>query len=96
MSVTATDRPANERRVPGPRGLKLWGLVPQLVSRPHECLLELVRQYGDIVMMSTPVETAVLVANPDYMEHLFHANHKNYDKQTPGGAPCVSSGVTGC
>lgn len=80
---TSTTHPTGRREIPGPRGLERWRLIPRLVSQPHECLVELARQYGDIVLLTYPTEQSVLVSNADYMEYLFHTNHKNYDKQTP-------------
>lgn len=69
--------------MPGPRGLAKWRLIPDFVDKPHECLRRLAREYGGIVLIAYPTESAVLVARPDYLEYLFHTNHKNYDKQTP-------------
>lgn len=69
-------------RIPGPRGLDKWRIVPEMLSLPHECLLRLALTYGDITELDFPNEYAVLVSSAEYIEHLFHENHKNYDKQT--------------
>lgn len=78
--ATTTSR---ARTIPGPAGLEKWRLVPRLVSRPHECLASLARQYGGLVLIAFPTEQSVLVSNAEYLEHVFHANNRNYDKQTP-------------
>jgi cytochrome P450 len=63
--------PTGQRRdIPGPRGLTKWRLLPELAKRPHEVLRELTDEYGDIVRLSFPRETFVLLANPDYVEHV--------------------------
>ena len=71
------------RRIPGPRGLELWRLLGRLTDRPHERLLDLALEYGDIVELAYPLERVVLLANPEYVEHVLHHAHRNYDKQTP-------------
>ena len=58
-------------------------LLGDLTKHPHECLLNLAMTYGDIVLLSYPRETFVLLAKPDYVEHVLHHRHQNYDKQTP-------------
>ena len=58
-------------------------LLGDLTKHPHECLLNLAMMYGDIVQLSYPRETFVLLAKPDYVEHVLHHRHQNYDKQTP-------------
>jgi cytochrome P450 len=76
----ASDGP--QRRIPGPRGLELWRFLLHFGARPHEHLLELALKYGDIVRLAFPGETVVLIANPDYIEHILHHRHQHYDKQT--------------
>jgi cytochrome P450 len=70
------------RPIPGPKGLAKWRTIGQLARRPHEFYLELATTYGDIVLLDFPLETAVLLAHPDYIEHVLHHNYRNYVKQT--------------
>jgi cytochrome P450 len=58
-------------------------LLGELTKRPHECLFNLAMTYGDIVRLSYPRETFVLLARPDYVEHVLHHRHQIYDKETP-------------
>lgn len=79
----ATGSPAF-RPLPRPRGLERVRVVREFILRPHECLLNLTRRYGDMVAVGfDALERIVLVSNAEYLEHIFHQNPKNYDKQTP-------------
>jgi cytochrome P450 len=49
---------------------------------PHERLLELALKYGGIVMLDYTTERVVLLAKPEYIEHVLHQRHQTYDKQT--------------
>ena len=72
-----------ERRpIPGPRGAALWKFVFEFPRAPHERLLQLVAEYGDIVDLDLPLERVVVIARPEYVEHVLHHRHQNYDKQT--------------
>ena len=72
-----------ERRpIPGPRGAALWKFVFEFPRAPHERLLQLVAEYGDIVDLDLPLEQVVVIARPEYVEHVLHHRHQNYDKQT--------------
>ena len=70
-------------RIPGPRGLELWRFLGRFRDRPFDRLLDLALEYGDIVMLDFPAERVVILANPDYVEHVLHHRHQLYDKQTP-------------
>ena len=75
--------PRRERRViPGPRGAALWKFVFEFPRAPHERLLQLVAEYGDIVDLDLPLERVIVIARPEYIEHVLHHRHQIYDKQT--------------
>ena len=71
-----------KRSIPGPRGMDLWRFLLHFGSSPHEHLLALAEKYGDIVQLAFPGELVVLLAKPEYIEHVLHHRHQNYDKQT--------------
>jgi cytochrome P450 len=87
-SATATtDKTAgaagvNRTTIPGPRGLELWRTFFKLRDRPYDCLLDLALRYGDIVLLEYPLDRFVLIAKPEYIEHILHHRHHIYDKQT--------------
>jgi cytochrome P450 len=84
MTATAPQADARpHREIPGPRGLALWRLLPELTRRPHEVLTELAATYGDVVLLDYPLDRNILLANPDHVEYVFHHRHQYYDKQTP-------------
>jgi cytochrome P450 len=68
---------------PGPRGLALWKLLPELFECPHEVLSELNARYGDLVMLDYPLDRNILLGHPDDIEYVLHHRHQHYDKQTP-------------
>jgi cytochrome P450 len=69
--------------IPGPSALQKLRLLGELPKHPHECLLDLAMTYGDIVLLKYPRESFVLLAKPEYIEHVLHHRHQLYDKQTP-------------
>ncbi len=62
--------------------MDLWRFLLRFGSSPHEHLLALAAKYGDIVQLAFPGELVVLLAKPEYIEHVLHHKHQNYDKQT--------------
>ena len=82
MSGPAPAPARAERPMPGPTGWTKWRAIGQFSSRPHEFYLELATTYGGIVLLDFPVEKVVLLAEPAYIEHVLHHNHRNYVKQT--------------
>ena len=58
-----TTAPRRERRpIPGPRGAKLWKFLLEFPHAPHEHLLRLVTDYGDIVELDFVLERVVVIA----------------------------------
>jgi cytochrome P450 len=80
---TTTAVTAPRREIPGPRGLGLWRLLPRFATRASETILALAAQYGDIVLLPFPYDAIVLLADPDYIEHVLHHQHRRYQKRTP-------------
>ena len=78
-----THESQGERRpIPGPRGKALWRFLLHFREAPPHHLLALALEYGDIVELAFPGERVILLAKPEYIEHVLHHRHHKYDKQT--------------
>ena len=74
--------PHARRAIPGPRGTALWRFLFRFPHAPQQRLLDLVLEHGEIVELNFIAERVVVVACPEYIEHVLHHRHQNYDKQT--------------
>lgn len=70
------------REIPTLRGLDAWRFAYGFWQRPHRRLLELILTHGDIVRVVFPMETFVFLGRSEYIEHVLHHRHQQYDKQT--------------
>jgi len=57
-------------RPPGPHGLPVLGVLPQIAKDPFGYLPNLMARYGDVVEVPVPGMTLVLVNHPDHIEHI--------------------------
>jgi cytochrome P450 len=70
------------KAIPGPTGWAKWRAVVDISKRPHEYFLYLAKTYGDIAQLDFPGERVVILTKPEYIEHVLHQGHRNYEKQT--------------
>jgi cytochrome P450 len=66
---------------PGPRGHFLLGSAPEMQRDAPAFLLELNRQYGDIVRMRFASWPTYVVYHPDDIKYILQTNHKNYNNK---------------
>ena len=78
----AADTTGTHRPIPTLKGLDAWRFAYEFWQRPNRRLLELLEQHGDIVQVVYPLETFVFLGRSEYIEHVLHHRHQNYDKQT--------------
>jgi len=81
--VVAPPPPAparSRRRPPGPRGLPLIGVVPQIARDPYGSFQRIAREYGDVVRVPVPAMDFVLISHPDHVKHVTNTNHAAYPK----------------
>ncbi|SHU39278.1 putative cytochrome P450 [Mycobacteroides abscessus subsp. abscessus] len=69
------------RRPPGPRGMPVLGVVPQIARDPYGSFTKLRDRYGDIVSIPVPGMKLVLLGHPD---HVNHVHIKHMDRYTKG------------
>ncbi|WP_017317765.1 cytochrome P450 [Mastigocladopsis repens] len=75
--------PVVSKTPPGPRGLPIVGCFPQMARNPLQFLIEVTRQYGDVVHLGAiGSQQLYLLTNPDDLKYIFVDNNKNYTKGT--------------
>jgi cytochrome P450 len=65
---------------PGPRGLELLRLMLGLSRDPLGLFEQMVRAYGDVVLLSLPFRKRVLVSHPDLIEQVLVVQHHKFHK----------------
>lgn len=75
MTTTA---PATQRTIPGPRGLPLLGVMPEMVSDMLGLFMNTTRDYGGIAQFKLLNKSYLLVTSPDYVKYILQDNYKNY------------------
>jgi cytochrome P450 len=70
--------PVNSRPIPGPRGLPILGVMPEMVRDMLGLFTDTARKYGGIAQFKLLNKSYLLVTNPDYVKHILQDNHKNY------------------
>jgi cytochrome P450 len=74
----ATTAPAAQRPIPGPRGLPLLGVMPEMVGDMLGLFTNTAREYGGIAQFKLLNKNYLLVTNPDYVKYILQDNYKNY------------------
>ncbi|MEM7347487.1 MAG: cytochrome P450, partial [Chloroflexota bacterium] len=67
-------------RPPGPKGMPVLGVLPQIFSNPLNTFMENAREYGDIVALPALHRVVYLLNHPDYIAHVLVNNSQNYRK----------------
>lgn len=75
MAITT---PASHRPIPGPRGLPLLGVMPEMVSDMLGLFTKTAREHGGIAQFKLLNKSYILVTNPDYVKYILQDNYKNY------------------
>lgn len=70
--------PAHLKSIPGPRGLPLLGVMPEMVSDMLGLFTKTAREYGGITQFKLLNSTYLLVTNPDYVKYILQDNYRNY------------------
>jgi hypothetical protein len=59
--------PAKQRPIPGPRGLPLLGMMPEMISDMLGLFTNTAREHGGIAQFKLLNKSYLLVTNPDYV-----------------------------
>src|SRR5215472_19312486 len=85
MTPTAPETQLAEepRKAPGPRSLPPLGSAPAFARDIEGFSLRMWQHYGDLVRVRFLLWPSYLLSHPDYIQHVLHDHHRNYDKQSP-------------
>ena len=79
-AVSVLAESPNARKVPGPRGYPLIGVLPQVRNNPLKFFLDVARDYGDVVKLDVGRDRLLMVNRPEYIGHILQTNFHNYRK----------------
>ena len=66
------------KTIPGPRGLPILGVMPEMVSDMLGLFTKTAREFGGIAQFKLLNSTYFLITNPDYVKYILQDNYKNY------------------
>lgn len=75
MTLTTS---AAQRPIPGPRGLPILGMMPEMVGDMLRLFMNTTQEYGGIAQFKLLNKSYLLVTNPDYVKYILQDNYKNY------------------
>jgi len=64
--------------IPGPRGLPLLGVMPEMVSDMLGLFTKTAREYGGITQFKLLNKSYFLITDPDYVKYILQDNYKKY------------------
>jgi cytochrome P450 len=70
------------KRPPGPPGLPLLGNMRPLLRDNLKFVMDMARQYGDVVLYHLGAMSIYQVNHPDGVQHILQENNRNYSKDT--------------
>lgn len=65
---------------PGPRGLPVIGVAPQVLKNPLNFFMEIFQQYGDVVHFQIGATQFYQLNHPDHIQWVLQENNRNYHK----------------
>ena len=68
------------RRLPGPKGLPLLGIMLDVHRDPLRFFTDLEREFGDVVHFNLGLDPVVMLNHPRDIKHVLQDNHENYHK----------------
>ena len=75
MSLTTS---SHLKTIPGPRGLPLLGVMPEMISDMLGLFTNTAREYGGIAQFKLLNKSYLLITNPDYVKYILQDNYRNY------------------
>jgi len=68
----------SHKTIPGPRGLPILGVMPEMVSDMLGLFTKTAREFGGIAQFKLLNSTYFLITNPDYVKYILQDNYRNY------------------
>ena len=75
--MTHTKKP-----IPGPKGHFLLGSIPDIMKDRVQFLVNVQRDYGDVVRIRLGPESGIVIFHPDAIQRVLLDNQRNYSKTT--------------
>lgn len=82
--------------IPGPKGHKLIGVLPEIRADRIQFLVDAQRNFGDVIRVDFGVGIGIAIFHPDGVKRVMQDNQKNYTKETPAFVsmkPIVGNGL---
>lgn len=73
-----TEMPHTPKTIPGPRGLPVLGVMPEMVSDMLELFSKTARDHGGLAQFKLLGKPYLLVTDPKYVKHILQDNYHNY------------------
>lgn len=70
--------PADPKQIPGPPGLPVLGMLPDMIRDMLGLFTNTAREYGGIAQLKLLNKSYLLVTDPDYVKYILQDNHKNF------------------
>jgi cytochrome P450 len=70
----------NRQTIPGPRGIPLLGVIPEIRRDRLKFVLDMAVQYGDVAQYNVLNVTLYQINHPDAIQSVLQENNKNYYK----------------
>ena len=67
-----------QQPIPGPRGLPILGMMPEMIGDMLGLFTNTAREYGGIAQFKLLNKNYLLVTDPDYVKYILQDNHKNF------------------
>ena len=81
------------RPAPGPAGLPVLGVIPQLRKGALQFFLNAAIEYGDVVRLRMGPHDMILISHPDHIKYVLQDNNKNYTKGYDKVKPLLGEGL---
>lgn len=78
-----------------PQGFPVVGLLPLLRRDPLRFLVEVAREFGDVVELDLGLDRVLMLNHPNYIKHVSQDNYRNYHKSKFYGPlrPILGEGI---
>ena len=87
------NRSSQVAEVPGPKGLPLLGVLPQVRQGALQFFLRAAMDYGGLVRLEMGPKRFYLVSHPDYIKYILQDNNKNFSKGYEMTRPLLGDGL---
>lgn len=81
------------RQAPGPKGVPVLGVLPQVRQDALQFFLRAAMDYGGVARLEMGSRNFYLISHPDYIKYILQDNYKNYTKGYGRTRPLLGNGL---